>query len=53
MLKDDYVKMSTSNGKKELVGYSKEQVDNWDNNTKVMGKKYIKIVQETGVFVLL
>ena len=49
--KDDYVKMSTSNGKKELVGYSKEQVDNWDSKTKVsMGKKYIKIVQDTGVF---
>ena len=27
--KQDYVRMSTSNGK-ELVGYSKEQVDNWD-----------------------
>ena len=49
--KDDYVKMSTSNGKKELVGYSKEQVDNWDNKTKVsQGKKYIKVVQDTGVF---
>ena len=49
--KDDYVKMSTSNGKKELVGYSKEQVDNWDKKTRVMpGKKYIKIVQDTGVF---
>ena len=49
--KDDYVKMSTSNGKKELVGYSKEQVDNWDSKTKVsFGKKYIKVVQDTGVF---
>ena len=49
--KDDYVKMSTSNGKKELVGYSKEQVDNWDSKTKVLsGKKYIKVVQDTGVF---
>ena len=48
--KDDYIKMSTSGGK-ELTGYSKEQVDNWDNNTKVsQGKKYIKIVQGTGVF---
>ena len=48
--KDDYIKMSTSGGK-ELTGYSKEQVDNWDNKTKVsMGKKYIKIVQDTGVF---
>ena len=49
--KNDYIRMSTSNGKKELVGYSKEQVDNWDNKTKVSeGKKYIKIVQDTGVF---
>jgi hypothetical protein len=49
--KNDYIRMSTSNGKKELVGYSKEQVDNWDNKTKVIeGKKYIKIVQDTGVF---
>ena len=47
----DYERMSTSNGTKELTGYSKEQVDNWDNKTKVsQGKKYIKIVQDTGVF---
>ena len=49
--KADYVRMSTSNGTKELTGYSKEQVETWDNKTKVMpGKKYIKIVQDTGVF---
>ena len=49
--KADYERMSTSNFKKELTGYSKEQVDNWDNKTKVSeGKKYIKIVQDTGVF---
>ena len=48
--KQDYVRMSTSNGK-ELTGYSKEQVEQWDNKTKVsFGKKYIKIVQDTGVF---
>ena len=48
--KDDYIRMSTSGGK-ELTGYSKEQVDNWDKKTRVMpGKKYIKIVQDTGVF---
>ena len=48
--KADYVKWSTLGGK-ELTGYSKEQVDNWDNKTKVtFGKKYIKIVQDTGVF---
>jgi len=48
--KDDYIRMSTSGGK-ELTGYSLEQVEQWDNKTKVsMGKKYIKIVQDTGVF---
>ena len=47
----DYSKWSTRNGQKELTGYSKEQVDEWDNKTKVsQGKKYIKIVQDTGVF---
>ena len=48
--KNDYIRMSTIGGR-ELTGYSKEQVDNWDNNTKVSeGKKYIKIVQGNGVF---
>ena len=48
--KDDYIRMSTSGGK-ELTGYSLEQVEQWDNKTKVSeGKKYIKIVQDTGVF---
>ena len=48
--KDDYVKWSTIGGK-ELTGYSKEQVDNWDSKTKIKeGKKYIKIVQGNGVF---
>jgi hypothetical protein len=48
--KQDYVRMSTSGGK-ELTGYSKEQVEQWDNKTKVVqGKKYIKVVQDTGVF---
>ena len=51
--KDDYIKMSTSGGK-ELTGYSKEQVDNWDNKTRVTeGKKYIKIVQDTGIFAFI
>ena len=49
--KDDYVKMSTSNGKKELVGYSKEQVDNWDNMIRTEdGQKYIRVVRDRGVF---
>ena len=48
--KNDYVKWSTIGGK-ELTGYCKEQVDNWDSKTKIKeGKKYIKIVQDTGVF---
>ena len=48
--KADYVKWSTLGGK-ELTGYSKEQVENWDSKTSVRnGKKYIKIVQDTGVF---
>ena len=49
--KADYERMSTSNGRKELTGYSKEQVDLWDNKTRIsQGKKYIKVVQDTGVF---
>ena len=48
--KQDYVRMSTSGGR-ELTGYSLEQTDKWDSNTKVShGKKYIKVVQENGVF---
>jgi aspartyl aminopeptidase len=49
--KEDYIRWSTNNGKKELSGYSKEQVEKWDDKTKITeGKKYIKIVQDTGVF---
>ena len=49
--KADYVAMSTSYGKKELTGYSLEQTNLWDKKTKIKeGKKYIKIVQDTGVF---
>ena len=49
--KEDYKKWSTSNFHKELTGYSLEQTSLWDKKTKVMpGKKYIKIVQDTGVF---
>ena len=32
--KKDYERWSTRNGQEELKGYSKEQVDNWDNKTK-------------------
>ena len=52
--KADYERMSTSNFKKELTGYSKEQYDNWDKKTKIsQGKKYIKVVQENGVFAFI
>ena len=48
--KADYVRMSTSGGK-ELTGYSLEQTQKWDSKTRVtQGKKYIKVVQDTGVF---
>ena len=49
--KADYVAMSTSYGKKEVTGWALEQTYKWDSNTKVsQGKKYIKVVQENGVF---
>ena len=49
--KADYVRCSTSDGRKELTGYSLEQTEKWDSNTRIMpGKKYIKVVQENGVF---
>ena len=48
--KEDYIRMSTFGGK-ELTGYSKEQVDNWNINISIRpGKKYIKVVRENGVF---
>ena len=48
--KEDYIKMSTVGGK-ELSGYSKEQVDGWDDKIKVKaGQKYIKIVRDNSVF---
>jgi len=51
--KDDYIKMSTMGGK-ELTGYSKEQVDNWDNMVKIEeGKKYIRVVRDRGVFAFI
>ena len=48
--KDDYIRMSTMGGK-ELTGYSKEQVDKWENLFRLeTGKKYIRVVRENGVF---
>ena len=43
--KDDYIRMSTMGGKRELTGYSKEQADNWDNKTKIKEGKNIAIVE--------
>ena len=52
--KQDYVRCSTSDGRKELTGYSKEQVDKWDKIIKISnGKKYIKVVRENGVFAFI
>ena len=49
--KNDYIRMSQGLLKKELTGYSKDQVDKWDNLWKVeTGKKYIRVVRENGVF---
>ena len=48
--KDDYIRMSTMGGK-ELTGYSKEQVDKWENLFRLeTGKKYIRVVRDRGVF---
>ena len=49
--KKDYERWSTRNGQEELKGYSKEQVDNWENSFRLhTGKKYIRVVKENGVF---
>ena len=49
--KKDYINMSTSYGRKELTGYSKEQVDKWENLFRLeTGKKYIRVGRENGVF---
>tara|TARA_A100001011_G_scaffold143425_1_gene151477 strand:- start:192 stop:413 length:222 start_codon:yes stop_codon:yes gene_type:complete len=51
--KQDYVRMSTSGGK-ELTGYSKDQVEKWDSNTKVCQvKSILKLYKKTAYFVLL
>jgi hypothetical protein len=50
-IKQDYIDWSTSYGKKPLTGYSKEQVDNFDDNMSVKeGKKYIKIIRDRSVW---
>ena len=47
--KSDYERWSS---KSDCISeWSKEQIAQWDNKTKIsQGKKYIKIVQDTGVF---
>ena len=48
--KADYNRWST-NAHGEQSQWAKDSVADWDNKTKVsQGKKYIKIVQDTGVF---
>ena len=48
--KDDYKRWST-NAHGEQSQWAKDSVADWDKKTRVMpGKKYIKIVQDTGVF---
>jgi len=48
--KADYQRWST-NAHGEQSQWAKDSVDDWDNKTKVKeGKKYIKVVQDTGVF---
>ena len=51
--KDDYIKMTTSGGR-ELTGYSKEQVDNWENSFRLeTGQKFIRVVRGNGVFAFI
>ena len=48
--KSDYERWST-NAHGEQSQWAKDSVADWDNKTKIKeGKKYIKIVQDTGVF---
>ena len=41
--KEDYKRMSTSGGTRELTGYSKEQYDNWDNKTKAVSYTHLTL----------
>ena len=51
--KDDYKRWS-SNAHGEQSQWAKDSVADWDNKTKVsMGKKYVKVVQDTGVFAFI
>ena len=51
--KKDYERFHTSNGRKEIVAgsYGDTELKAYDSKTKILqGKKYIKVVQDTGVF---
>ena len=51
--KDDYKRWST-NAHGESSQWAKDSVAEWDSKTKVsMGKKYVKVVQDTGVFAFI
>ena len=51
--KDDY-KWWSSNAHGEQSQWSKDSVAAWDSKTKIYpGKKYIKVVQENGVFAFI
>ena len=50
---DDYKRWST-NAHGESSQWAKDSVAEWDDKTKVsMGKKYVKVVQDTGVFAFI
>ena len=50
-IKADYINWTTAGGTKELSGYFKETVDNFDDSITVKtGKKYIKIIRDNGVW---
>ena len=50
-IKAEYIKFATSNGTKELSGYFKETVANFDKNIGIKkGKKYTKIVRDGSVW---
>ena len=54
--KEDYKSFHTSNGRKEIVAgsYGDTELKEYDNKTKVnMGKKFIKVVQDRGVFAFI
>ena len=51
--KDDYKRWST-NAHGEQSQWAKDSVAEWDSKTKIsQGKKYIKVVQENGVFAFI